>query len=490
MINLELIKNKVYDNYILHQPRRLKQKDTQSTMIHLYRKLCWSIVFFCFTTSHAAPILSSADYPSIQDAINAHPGQKIYVPAGTHKIEGAIHLVKDGSGLYGPGRIEQTAPGSSIITIENASDISIEGLTLTRHEPPEWVRAPGIYIGNAERVTVRNVQVTDNHARDASIDIRKSKMVTIKDCTVRNYKCIAIDDRTDSELYGYAFRAIDGTGILVSESTGTIIESNRILEDRLLPTREAKELHKLGQLTQRPEKRRKLMSTSAWEDNYVSNWHQGSAIVVTSPRATHHTIIRGNYLQNCAQGIDIHSDKVICSDNIVDHGMMGIKMTHGSQNIIVKGNLLTHIDLWGILINPGAASEHAKAATESKSAKPSNHDSGIIISGNQITEYGYGHEYWNWGGMHKDGGSSFAIALLGKQLEENPEISDVLIQGNIVYNSARNSLDDPIARYRFAVYIEGTPDSRHFPKNLQIKDNILHPGKDGVSNHALETLSK
>ena len=124
-------------------------------------------------------------------------------------------------------------------------------------------------------------------------------------------------------------------------------------------------------------------------------------------------------------------------------------MTHGSQNIIVKGNLLTHIELWGILINPGAASGHAKAATENKPAKAPNHDSGIIISGNQITEYGYGHEYWNWGGMHKDGGGSFAIALLGKQLEENPEISDVLIQGN-----------------------------------------ILHPGKDAVSNHKLETLSK
>jgi len=142
-------------------------------------------------------------------------------------------------------------------------------------------RLPAIYIVSAERVTIHNVQVIDNHARDASIDIRKSDMVTIKDYTIRNYKCIAIDDRTDSELYGYAFRAIDGT---------------RILEDRLIPNPKAKELHKIGQLTQRTDKKRKPMPTNAWEDNYVTNWHQGSAIVVTSPRATHHTIIPGNYL--------------------------------------------------------------------------------------------------------------------------------------------------------------------------------------------------
>ena len=216
-------------------------------------------------------------------------------------------------------------------------------------------------------------------------------------------------------------------------------------------------------------------------------------ILILTPLITHAASILsvGNYLQNCAQGIDIHSDRVVCSDNIVDHGMMGVKMTHGSRNIIVSVNLLTHIDLWGILINPGAASEHGVKGTEDAPAKASNHDSGIIISNNQITDYGYGHEYWNWGGLHKDTGSSFPIALLGKQLKENPVISDVLIQGNIVYNVARDGivLDEVLTkespRYRFALYVEGKSNSPHFPRNVRVINNIFHPGKEGVCNHDL-----
>mgnify|MGYP003645939894 CR=1 FL=1 len=418
----------------------------------------------------------------------------LFVPGGVHKIEGALHLRSEGSGLYGPGTIEQTAPGSTIITVEDATNVRIEGITLTRSPAEEPARGAGLFIHNSKLVEVRGVHVIGHHARDAAIEVRNSQQVTIKDSLVYNYKCVAIDDRTDSPLYGYAFRAIDGTGILVNGSSGTVIESNRIIEDRLLPTREAMAEYKLGEVTIRPAEKGKLMPQEAWDNNHVTNWHQGSAIVVTSPRETHHTIIRGNYLQNCAQGIDIHSDQVICTDNIVDHGMMGVKMTHGSRNIIVANNLLTHIDLWGILVNPGAASEHAVAASDDAPAKSGNHDSGITIANNQITDYGYGHEYWNWGGKYDDAGGSRAISLMGKQLEENPNLSDILITGNMVYNSGRDGVmvDGELVqegpRYRYALYVEYAPDDARFPENVRVANNIFHPGRDGVSNVALPGL--
>jgi hypothetical protein len=429
-----------------------------------------------------------ADYPSLHDAVQAHPGTVLYLPPGIHTIDRTLHFTQDGGGLVGPGTIEQRNPGAAIVTVEKAEGVRLEGITLTRSPADEPARGPGLFIHESYLVTVRNVRVVNHHARDAAIEIRNSAQVTVADCLVRNYKCIAIDDRTQSPLYGYAFRAIDGTGILVNGSTGTLLESNRIIEDRLLPTRATRTQHQLGEVTIRPKERGKLMPREAWEENYVSNWHQGSAIVVTSPRATHHTIIRGNYLQHCAQGIDIHSDHVVCTDNIVDHGMMGVKMTHGSRNVIVANNLLTHIDLWGILVNPGSASEHAVPRTEEQPARASNHDSGIIISNNQITDYGYGHEYWNWGGKHADAAGSRAICLMGKQLETNPNLSDILIQGNVVYNTGRDGVvvDGDLVqegpRYRFALYVEYAPDNVHFPKNLRVRNNLFHPGRDGVCN--------
>ena len=457
------------------------------------------ILFILLISLAACPALAAraqsvTEYPSIQAAINTNPHVMLFVPPGIHRIEGALHLTTEGSGLYGPGTIEQTAPGSTIITVENTALVRIEGITLTRSTAGEPARGAGLFIHNSKLVEVSGVRVVDHHARDAAIEVRNSSQVTIRDSLVRNYKCIAIDDRTDSPLYGYAFRAIDGMGILVNGSSGTVIESNRIIEDRLLPTREAMAQYKLGEVTIRPDEKGKLMPQEAWDNNHVTNWHQGSAIVVTNPRDTHHTIIRGNYLQNCAQGIDIHSDHVVCTDNIVDHGMMGVKMTHGSRNIIVANNLLTHIDLWGILVNPGAASQHAVAATEEQAAKAGNHDSGITITNNQITDYGYGHEYWNWGGKYDDAGGSRAISLMGKQLEENPNLSDILIQGNIVYNSGRDGVmvDGELVqegpRYRYALYVEYAPDDKHFPMNVRVANNIFHPGRDGVSNVALPGL--
>ncbi|MBI2422978.1 MAG: right-handed parallel beta-helix repeat-containing protein [Candidatus Hydrogenedentes bacterium] len=448
----------------------------------------WFVMTWMFAWVAQAATPSVGDYPTVQAALDAHPGMRVFLPAGVWKLDQPVMLRTAGSGLYGPGTLQQSNPGAAVVRIDHADDVSLQDLIVERvHE--ENATEPSVLIDGARRATLSNVTVRNHRARNAAIEVRSSENVTIRGCLVHNYKCIAIDDRTASELYGYAFRAIDGTGILVQESTGTIIESNRVIEDRYLPTKAQHDQYGLGEVTVRPAERGRLMPQEAWEQNYVSNWHQGSAIVVTSPKATHHTIIRGNVLQHCAQGIDIHSDMVICADNIVDHGMMGVKMTHGSRNIIVKNNLLTHIDLWGILVNPGAASSFAAAATGETPAQPSNHDSGILISGNQITDFGYGDEYWNWGGKHEDGGSSFPIAILEAQLpEQNPRLSDILIEGNLVYDAGRDASPAEAPRHRYAVYIAPKLDDPHAPVNVRVVNNIFHAGRSGVSNEDLERL--
>ena len=52
---------------------------------------------------------------------------------------------------------------------------------------------------------------------------------------------ISIDDRTGSKDWGYAFHCIDGSGIVVTESQGTLIQGNRVIEQNLLPTPEIKQ---------------------------------------------------------------------------------------------------------------------------------------------------------------------------------------------------------------------------------------------------------
>ncbi len=445
----------------------------------------------------AGGVVSAGSYGSIQQAIDANPGRMILLPQGDHVISKKLRMATDGGGLYGYGRIVQTNPAEAILEIEHASGVRVRDLTLTRVEGHKEATAPGLFCWDSHDVVLDGVTVVDNRSRDAAIELRETTGCTVRSCRVVNYKRIAVDDRTDSEHYGYAFFCIDGTGILVTRGTGTMILDNRIVERNLLPTRELKQKHRLGMLTKgkRPS-RQGTLAAGAFKRKYVNNWHQGSAIVVTAPEATHHTIIRGNYIENAAQGIDLHADHVICSNNVVNHGMMGIKATHGCRNLIIADNLLTHVDLWGILLNPGTASHGAEPASDGKPARPANVDAGTMIVNNIISDYGYGHEYWNWGGASDDQGSSYAIALYEGQLPRNPPLTDVLVQGNIVYNTGRDKMlvdGKPRVlppRYRYAVYVGGwdsrTETGPTYPRGLHFSNNLFHPGTRGVSNVKLK----
>lgn len=434
--------------------------------------------------------LSASAVPfDIQAAIDASPGGLIEVPDGEHHVSAPVRITAAGTVLSGHGAILQDDPAQPVLVVDHADGARIEGVTFGRAEGKQEATANGVVITNCDGVTLSGVRVMNCKARDSALRILECSNVSVRDCEIVNYKRIAIDDRTDNpEHYGYAFHAIDGTGLGLEHSTGVTVTNCRIVEHDLLPTPEVKEKYNLGSLTEgkRPSVQGDL-AAEAFRSGYVNNWHQGSAVIVSR---CENVTLTGNYLLNCAQGIDIHSDFVVVANNTVDCGMMGVKATHGARNILISGNMLRRIDLWGVLLNPGTASWHATDATDSEPAREANVDGGTVITGNIITDFGYGNEYWNWGGKH-NGRGSFPIALYEGQLDTNPPLHDVVIDGNVVYDTGRDKIirdgkavyEPP--HYQYAIYIGpwgGGDPGPTYPQHIVIGDNVLHPGTDGVSN--------
>lgn len=413
--------------------------------------------------------------PPLQAALDAQPGHIVHVPPGEHFIDDALTIRHAGSGLAGPGRIVQANAGASIIRVQ-ADDVTVEGLTLVRAAGAETSTQHAIEAVDCKGLTLRNLTVRDNRSNAGTVYLRGCRDSRVEGCRIVNYKRIAVDDRTASPLYGYAFRVIDGTGILAADCKGLTVQNNHVIEDHLYPTPETQAAHGLGQLTEgaHPTKKGRL----APPGDYASNWHQGSAIVVTGPLETDHVLVTGNYIRNAAQGIDLHADRVVCSHNVIDHAFIGIKCMHGSRHVIISHNNLSHNDLWGIVMMPGTASHPAEAATAGRPPRPANYTSGNLIAHNVFSDFGYGYDYHVWQG------NGAVIMLDSGQLPENPVMFDVLIQGNIVYNTGADGLleegqpVDHAPRYRYAVQIATEPR----PEGLRFSGNLFHPGRDGVSN--------
>lgn len=447
---------------------------------------CLPLVLLLLASPAAAQGPSAKDYDSIQAALDANPGKVVYLPPGDYIIKDRITLKHDGSGLHGYGRIIQSNAEQPIIRADGVKGIVLRDLTLTRAEGSMESRQEGIYLNQCEQALLENVRVRDNLSPAASISIREGKGVQIRNCTVENYMRVSIDDRTHSELYGYAFNCIDGTGIAVVDSEGTLVQGCRVVEHRMLPTREVKAKYRLGDFTRKNPTKGTLMSQAVWDAGYVNNWHQGSAIIVTGPKRSARTQLIGNQIENAAQGIDLHCDHVIVSNNIVNNAFIGMKAMHGSRHVLIIGNQFMRNDLWSIGLMPGAASHTSKPAEGEKPAMGPNTDGGSIIANNIISEFGYGHASWIW----TESGSCNPLRFDRGQTPENPPLTDVVIMGNVVIDSGRDApLVDgkPTAqgpRYGYAVRIES--DGRSAPRGLRFSGNILHPGTQGVSNVKLE----
>ena len=421
---------------------------TLMTISHL------GLLFLLLSRVALAADLSVTEYKSIQAALNANPDRMIFVPAGDYPITEKIRIRGERSGLFGPGRIIQQSADQPIIEIENANGAEIRDLTLTRTEGKMETNNEGILAIKCRDLVIDNVRVIDNRTRSGAITLRESKNSRVGRCLVRNYMRVTIDDRTASKDWGYAFNCTDGTGISVSYCTGTLIEGNRVIEDNLVPTPEIKAKHKLGDYVKKNPQKGAIMSQQAWDANYTDNWQQGSGIIVTAPTVSDLTRILGNHIENAAQGIDLHCDHVIVSNNVVVNSFMGMKAMHGSRNVIIIGNQFVKNCLWAIGLMPGAA------------ANAENADGGSIIANNIISDFGHGDAHWIWG----DERSPFKFDT-GQQ-PDDPPLVDVIVQGNVVH-----AIGKP--RYKYAVIIGGGPNT---PRGMHFSNNLLHPGTQGISN--------
>ena len=420
-------------------------------------------------------VVSVADYASIPAAVKANPGRMLYVPAGDHVVGEKIRLNTDGAGLCGPGRILQSDTNAPVIEIDGAADVRVRDVTLTRPEGRTETPAEGILAIRCRDLWIDDVRVIDNRTRSAAIALRECVDARIRGCLVRNYMRVAVDDRTASAHWGYAFNCIDGTGIAVSYSEGTLIQNNRVVENRLLPTPELQRQFRLGELIKKNSAKGSLVSRQTWDSGFVSNWHQGSAIIVTAPESSDLTQILGNLIKNAAQGIDVHADHVIVAQNIIDNAFMGLKAMHGSRNVLITGNQFVKNDLWSIGLMPGAAAHPAAPPKGTGTGGvAANCDGGSVIANNIISDFGYGSAHWVWG----DGRSPFKFDTA--QEPDDPPLTDVVVQGNVVYDPGREAgrTGEP-PRYHYAVIVAGGTNG---PKGLHFSGNLLHPGAQGVSN--------
>lgn len=432
------------------------------------------------TQKTAAAQPTALDYPSIQAALDANRGRMVFLPPGDYEIRDKLRIAGDNSGLFGPGRIIQANPERPIIEIDHARGAQLSDVTLTRAAGAMETRFEGLIVRDTRDTTIENVRVIDNRTRAYAISILDSADCRIVGCLVRNYRTTTIEDRTQNMFAGYAFRCLDGSGIVVNNSQGTLIQGNRVVEEKLLPTPQIKEKFGLGKFTARSAEKPARTPRQIWEAQYTDNWNQGSAIVVTSPETSDRTQILGNSIENAAQGIDVHADHVVVSNNMIVNCFIGMKAMHGSRNVLILGNQFIKNDLWSIGLMPGAASHGERRSAERPAAREPNTDGGSIIANNIISDFGYGTAHWMWGSNRAP------LKFDDGQLEDNPSLTDVLVQGNVIYDPGRQLGTDGQwlegARYRYAVQIS---QGKTKPKGLRFANNLFHPGTDGIANIAL-----
>ena len=423
-------------------------------------------------------VVDVASYPTLQAAIDANPGRILRLPARDYEVSRALVINRDNTELYGPARIVQTNVKEPIMRIEKAANVRIINLSFTRSAGNQDTNQPGLIARQCRDLEFSNLRVSENHS-NSSIVAQSSRDVIVQNCVVTNYKGEALDDRTTTERFGYAFKSVDGTGIQMRDVDGVSIRNNRISEYRLMPSKEVRDRFDLGTITKVTTPGRNAPKDMI-DARYTNNWHQGSGIHLASPTGTRRAIVSGNIIEYCNQGVDIHADNVIVSRNIVSHCLIGLKAVHGAKNVLMTDNQVTYVDLWGLLLRPGAASHTSANAVDGKPAVEENTDGGSIIANNIISNIGFGQQAWNW----PERKGSYGMHLGDGPLPENPPLRDLLVVGNLVYDSGQDTMlvdgkwTRMAPRYGYAAFTDH--DSPNRSLNVVFYGNLFDAGLSGV----------
>lgn len=171
------------------------------------------------------------------------------------------------------------------------------------------------------------------------------------------------------------------------------------------------------------------------------------------------------YAFRCTDGTGImvrySKDTLIEGNRVIEETYFPTK---ACRDQFITANQFIRNDLWAIGLMPGAA---AHPAQEGKAA---NADGGSIIANNLISAFGHGDARWIWGEER----SPFKFD--SAQEPDDPPLTDVLIQGNLVDNSGP-------PRYIYAVIISNEPTG---PKGLHFSGNLFPPGTRGICNQEMK----
>ncbi len=439
-------------------------------------------LFLSLAPHQAQADIESTDYPSIQAALDANPGRMVYVPNGDHLLTTTIHIKSSGTGLCGPGRLVMDDPTQDFINLRDGSDITIRDIKLTRPPGKGEGGRNGIHAADCDGLTIDGVSVSNNKGERAGFKIERCSRLTVRNCFVRDFKAVTIQDRTADPNMGYAFKTIDGNGMIFIDCKAALITNNRIIETALAPTKETRDKYDLGRVTVVPDKPGRFTPKFLKENPYMG-FHQGAGIFFGSGDLVgQYSVISGNYIEGAQQAFDIHADYVTVTNNIVNGADVGVKAMHGSKHVIISNNQFSRVDVYGILLCPGAAAHGAIEANGDQPAKGPNVDAGHVVTGNIISDYGFGDYFWF---INRPEASLYAISLEHGQEPDDPPLRDVIIANNIVYDTGRDKVivdgkpEVVPPRHRLTLHLPGDADEL---QNVKIHGNIFHPGTSGVSN--------
>jgi hypothetical protein len=469
---------RVWDGLAIHAPY-------SSAFIAMLSRLISALLLPLIAGAFAADAAVAQPAPnSLQSLIDRQPGQMVFVPPGEYRIDHALRITRSGAGLWGAARIVQTNAAEPILEVNEANDVRVEGLTLTRAEGAMETHSPGILVKHCTNPILSNVRVIDNWSDGNGVRFEGCTRVVVRDCLILNYSRVSIDDRTATPFLGYAFNCTEGTGLNIVNVKGALLQNNRIIERRLLPTPELQKKYDLGKIVKKNAVRGENIAQESWDSNYVNIWRQGAALHVGSGETSDCVQILGNYIENTQQGLDVHCDHVIVANNIINNAPHGIKSMHGSRNILIVGNQFMKNDLFGIGLMQGTASHVAGRQGNGRGPAPvgPNVDGYSIVAHNIISDFGRGLSHWLWPVGHNIGPAPLQFG--GKALADSPVLRRVIVEGNVVGDPGALQLPPEAPRYRYAVRIEA---GNAAPEEMLFADNLFDRGLDGVATDSART---